>query len=97
MQNPNRVRALIGTFANGNPVAFHDPSGAGYRLLADAILRLDPVNSQVAARLTIALGASNRQDARRQGLMRAELARVLAAPGLSDGTREVAERSSVIG
>jgi aminopeptidase N len=95
MQNPNRVRALISTFANGNPVYFHDISGEGYRLLTDAILRLDPANSQVAARLTIALGAFARQDPQRQALMRAELARILATPGLSAGTREVAERSSV--
>ncbi len=76
------------------PGLFHDISGDGYRFLTDAILRLDPVNSQVAARLTIPLGAWSRQDARRQVLMRGELARILSAPGLSGATREVAERSA---
>ena len=32
LRNPNRVRALVGSFA-GNQVRFHDASGAGYRVL----------------------------------------------------------------
>ncbi|MBF0135111.1 MAG: aminopeptidase N [Magnetococcus sp. DMHC-1] len=49
--NPNRVRALIGGFANGNPYCFHHPSGQGYRFLGEWIMRLDRSNSQIAARL----------------------------------------------
>ena len=33
---------------------FHDPSGAGYRLLADWLIRLDPVNPQTTARMSTA-------------------------------------------
>src|SRR5690606_4250689 len=36
-RNPNRLRALVATFASMNPARFHDPSGAGYRFLADQI------------------------------------------------------------
>ena len=53
--NPNRVRAVLGTFASGNLLGFHRRDGAGYRLLADHVLDLDRRNPQVAARL--ALGA----------------------------------------
>jgi aminopeptidase N len=88
LRNPNRVRALVGSFAAGNPVRFHDASGAGYRFLADAVIALDRVNTQVAARMVSPLGAWKRQDATRGALMRAELQRILAQPGLSKGTYE---------
>ncbi len=83
-----------GAFAHSNPLHFHDASGEGYRFLADVILALDPLNSQVAARMTSPFGAWRRQDPARQALMRGELARILANPELSPGTREVAQRSA---
>ena len=88
LRNPNRVRALVGAFSAGNQVRFHDASGEGYRFLADAVIALDPVNGQTAARLVNPLGAWRRQNAARQALMRAELERILAAPKLSRGTYE---------
>jgi aminopeptidase N len=94
LRTPNRVRSVVSAFAHGNPLHFHDASGEGYRFLADAILELDPINGQVAARLTSPFGAWHRQSPDRQVLMRAELARILAKPDLSQGTREVAERSA---
>ena len=35
MANPNRVRSLIGSFAQGNPTQFNRPDGAGYEFVAD--------------------------------------------------------------
>ena len=55
MTNPNRLRALAGSFA-ANQIAFHNPSGRGYRLLADLIVEADTINPQVAARLVPPLG-----------------------------------------
>jgi aminopeptidase N len=52
--NPNRARALIGTFANANARGFHAPDGAGYRLVAEIIAAMDQRNPQVAARLATA-------------------------------------------
>ena len=52
--NPNRVRALIGAFAQANQTQFNRADGAGYDFLADTVLALDPKNPQVAARLTTA-------------------------------------------
>ena len=79
--NPNRVRAVLGAFAMANLPGFHRRDGAGYRLLADKVLELDRRNPQVAARLLGALGRWRRFDQGRQALMRAELERVVAAPG----------------
>ena len=93
LRNPNRVRALVGAFASGNAVRFHDASGEGYRFLADAVIALDPRNAQVAARIVTPLGNWRRQDAARQALMRAELERILATARLSKNTYEQVAKS----
>jgi aminopeptidase N len=92
-QNPNRMRALVGAFAQGNQVRFHDPSGAGYRLLADEVTALDPDNPTTAARLVQPLCAWRRYDKERQALMRVELERIIAAAGLSPNTYEMVSKS----
>ena len=88
LRNPNRARSLIGAFAAGNPRWFHDGSGEGYRFLADAVMAIDPINGATAARLVGPLGLWRRQAPERGALMRAELARIAALPGLSRGTEE---------
>jgi len=92
LRNPNRARSLIGAFATANPYRFHDPSGEGYRLLADAVLALDPVNASTAARLIGPLGLWRRQAPPLAALMRGELERILAAPNLSKGAFEKASK-----
>jgi aminopeptidase N len=92
IKNPNRVRALIGAFA-GNPAVFHDKSGAGYRLLADLVIKLDAINPQIAARLLTALGTWRRFDEQRQKLMRAELQRIHDIENLSQNSFEMASKS----
>jgi aminopeptidase N len=49
--NPNRLRALVSAFSDGNFTRFHDPAGEGYRLLADIVAHLDATNPQVGARM----------------------------------------------
>ena len=93
LRNPNRIRALVGAFAGANQVRFHDPKGAGYRFLADIVLRLDPANPQVAARIVGPLGQWRRMDTNRRALMKAELNRILALPGLSTNTYEMVSKS----
>lgn len=92
LRNPNRVRALYMAFA-ANPHAFHVASGEGYRMLADLILALDPINAQTAARMVPALGRWRRTEPVRAGLMKAELERILAHGGLSRDTYEQVSRS----
>ena len=93
IRNPNRVRALIGAFCQGNPARFHEPGGAGYRFLADRVLELDGINPQVAARLLNPLTRWRRYDERRRQLIKTELERVLAAEKLSRDVYEVASKA----
>ncbi|WP_295138399.1 aminopeptidase N [uncultured Reyranella sp.] len=92
-RNPNRVYSLIGAFASGNPVQFHQAGGAGYRFLADQVLATDRLNPQIAARLLGPLGSWRRYDAIRQDLMKRELQRIVAEPGLSRDVFEIASKS----
>ncbi|WP_172331604.1 aminopeptidase N [Mangrovicoccus sp. HB161399] len=90
-KTPNRFRAVIGGFA-ANPAGFHDPSGAGYRLVADWLIKLDPVNPQTTARMSTAFETWRRYDDDRRALMREELERILAAKDLSRDTAEMVSR-----
>jgi len=92
LRNPNRVRSLHMAFA-GNPKGFHAASGEGYRMIADVILALDPINPQTAARFVPALGRWRRIEPGRAALMKAELERIMAAGGLSRDTFEQVSRS----
>jgi aminopeptidase N len=91
-KNPNRVRALVVTFTQTNQLRFHDASGAGYVLLADEVIALDPINPTTAARLVQPLASWRRHDPAHQALMRRELERVLAVPDLSRNTYEMAAK-----
>lgn len=92
LSNPNRVRSLYGALT-GNQAAFHQADGAGYRLIADLVIALDPKNPQTAARMIPPLGRWKRFDEARATMMRAELQRILAQPGLSRDVTEQASKS----
>ena len=92
-KTPNRLRALVASFSQANPSAFHDPSGAGYRFLADQILSVDRFNPMVAARLIEPLGGFRRYKPELAALMKAELERVVATEGLSKNVYELASRA----
>jgi aminopeptidase N len=93
LKKPNKVRALVGTFASSNPLRYHAADGSGYAFHADRILELDPINPQVAARILAPLGRWQRMDGARQALMKRELARILQAPKLSRDVYEIASKS----
>ena len=92
LRNPNRVRALVGAFCHANQRRFHDASGRGYRLLREHVLAIDAFNPQSAARLLGAASRWRRLDAARGALLRGELERVLATPGLSKDCHEIAKK-----
>jgi aminopeptidase N len=92
LNNPNRVRSLVGAFSV-NQQQFHIASGEGYRFLADIIIALDPINPQTAAKLAPPLGRWRRFDEARQSLMRRELQRIVDTPGLSKDVFEQASKS----
>ncbi|MCA0928925.1 aminopeptidase N [Ruegeria profundi] len=90
-KNPNRFRSVISALAM-NHAGFHRPDGAGYELLADWLIRLDPVNPQTTARMCSAFQTWKRYDAERQGLMQAQLTRIAETPNLSRDTTEMVSR-----
>ena len=92
IRNPNKVRALIGAFAAGNPVRFHAADGSGYRFLAEQVLALDVLNPQIAARLLRVMSRWQRYDAGRQQHMREALSRIAAAK-VSKDVFEIASKS----
>ncbi|MFA7404605.1 MAG: aminopeptidase N [Pelobacteraceae bacterium] len=93
LTNPNRFRSLVAAFSQRNQVRFHDPSGAGYRFLADQLLRLIPVNPQVSARLLGPLTVWRRYEPGRSALMREQLQRIKDLPGLPRDVFEVVSKS----
>ncbi len=93
LTNPNRVRALIGAFANGNPTGFNGADGAGYRFIAETALKLDEINPQVAARLLSAFRSWRNLEAGRRALAKAALESVAAHERLSPDVRDIVARS----
>ena len=92
IENPNRVRALIGAFCHANQRRFHDASGEGYVFLSSYVLAIDAFNPQTAARLLGAASHWRRLDPARRALLRAELEHVRAAPKLSKDCYEVVSK-----
>ncbi|MBS0504567.1 MAG: aminopeptidase N [Proteobacteria bacterium] len=92
LSNPNRARSLVGAFS-ANQRGFHRGNGEGYRFLADNIIALDAINPQTAAKFVAPLGRWRRFDAARGTLMRAELERIVAQPGVSKDVFEQASKS----
>lgn len=93
LTNPNKVYALIRSFANANPLHFHAADGSGYHWVADQVLALDGINPQVASRVVSAFNRWKKYDTTRQGLMKAELQRILAKEGLSPDVFEIASKA----
>jgi aminopeptidase N len=93
MTNPNRVRALIGSFAQGNQTQFNRADGLGYDFVADSVLTLDAKNAQVAARLATAFRSWRSLEPARRARAEAALRRVAASPALSRDTVDIVQRS----
>jgi len=93
IKNPNRVRSLYSAFAMNNPVSFHAKDGSGYTLLVDAVITLNTINPQIAARLLTPLREWKRYTPDRQDKMKAGLERILATPDLAPDIFEIASKS----
>jgi aminopeptidase N len=91
--NPNRVRALIGTFAFTNPTGFGRADGEGYRFLAREILDIDQRNPQLAARILTSMRSWRALEPGRADFAHAALREIERAPGLSTDVRDIVERT----
>ncbi|OGO91949.1 MAG: aminopeptidase N [Coxiella sp. RIFCSPHIGHO2_12_FULL_42_15] len=94
IMNPNKVYSLLGGFGS-NLLRFHEKNGAGYAFLTDQVLKIDPSNPQVAARILQPLTRWGQVDEERQKLMKQQLARILKAEKLSSDVYEMAQKSLV--
>ncbi len=92
INNPNRCRSVYGAFAGSLP-AFHAPAGSGYKLIADAILTIDPKNSTVAAGMANGFKHYRRLPAQNKAAMKVELDRISETPDLSEGLREIISKT----
>ncbi len=92
LANPNRVRALIGGFA-ANQTQFNRADGAGFALLEEVVVFLDPTNPQIAARLLTAMRSWRSLEMVRRGHAEAMLRRIAAQPTLSPDVRDIVTRS----
>jgi aminopeptidase N len=89
LQNPNKVRALIGTFAASNPVNFNRPDGKGYDFVAKRVLELDRFNPQVAARLLSAFRSWKMLEPQRRRLAKKTLGHIAKTKPLSPDVVEI--------
>ncbi|WP_372881117.1 aminopeptidase N [Psychromonas sp.] len=81
--NPNRLRSLVGGFAQHNPYHFHAQDGSGYRFLTEQLIKLNKQNPQVAARLITPLIQFKRLDENRKSLIKEQLNRLLEIDDLA--------------
>jgi aminopeptidase N len=91
--NPNRLRALIGAFAQANQTQFNRADGEGYSFVADTVIALDRKNPQVAARLLAAFKSWRALEATRRACAEATLQRVAGQDGLSRDVKDIVSRS----
>ena len=89
LQNPNKVRALIGTFAASNPVNFNRPDGKGYDFVAKRVLELDRFNPQIAARLLSAFRSWKMLEPQRRRLAKKMLGHIAKTKPLSPDVVEI--------
>jgi len=92
LNNPNRVRSVIGAFAMRNLGQFHQINGQGYKFVAEQIIKLDVINSQIAARLVAPFSKWRKFDDARQNLMRTQLETIKNSPNLSPDVLEQVTR-----
>lgn len=91
--NPNRVRALVGSFSHFNTAQFHRQDGQGYALLGDLLIKLNAINPQNASRMLTPFMSWRRYDSTRSVAMKAQLERLANLDGLSDDLFEKVEKA----
>ncbi len=89
--NPNRLRALIGTFANVNRAQFAQISGDGFAFIIDVCKEIDKINPQSAAAILSAFESWKILEPKRRQLAKEELQR-LKKEKLSNNLNDILER-----
>jgi aminopeptidase N len=93
LNNPNRIRSVIGTFAMANQVRFNEVDGSGYEFVADFVLALDETNPQVAARLLGAFKSWGILESNRRAKAKDTIIRIARTATISKDVYEIATKS----
>ena len=93
---PNRVYALLRNFIGHNFSGFHAVSGDGYELAADAIVKLDDINPQVASRLATGFSTWRMFDMPRRASAQKAMQRILKKKPLSPDVYEIISRTLAV-
>ena len=93
LENPNKVRSLIGAFCSMNHYRFHVESGEGYRFLSENVIKLDRINPQVAARLLTPLVSYKKYSQKLKAMMEEQLRFLLMQQNLSTDVSEIVQKS----
>jgi aminopeptidase N len=90
-RNPNKVRALLGSFFNQNPSAFHQ--APVYAFWAEQVAAVDRINPSIAGRLARAMDRWRRLPESLQGAAKKALETLAQTPGLSRDVSEIVEKA----
>lgn len=89
---PNHIYSSVRAMAEGNLSVFHRKDGKGYQFLADAVIRVDRANPELAARIVKGFQDWKKFDPGRQMLMINNMNRIRNIEQLSEETREVLDK-----
>ncbi len=92
LNNPNKLRAVLGSFMAGNPIQFYAEDGSGFAFVGECLIDIDQRNPQLAARMALPLTRMVAYSDARQAQMRAVLEKVQKASS-SDDLREVVDKA----
>ncbi len=92
LKNPNRVRSVLSSFAFNNPTGFNARSGEGYRLVIKAIVSLDKINPQIAARILTAFRTHGSLEHQRRKSAITALEKLQENSELSTDVNEILDR-----
>ena len=93
INNPNKVRSLIGVFAGQNAFHFHNPDGSGYEFVAEQVVYLNDINPQIASRLVRTLMRWGKYTQPCGEKMREQLEVIAAHKNLSKDVYEIVSKS----
>ena len=91
--NPNKIRALISTFSRFNQLRFHAGDGSGYEFISEQVLRLDPLNPQIAARPVSVFNNWEKFTETNKTKMNYQLQKIVKTPKLSGDVFEIVSKA----
>jgi aminopeptidase N len=91
--NPNRIYALLMSFAAGNQSGFNRADGGGYDFVAEVVANVDAANPAVAARLLTSFRTWRSMEADRRAKAEAALRRIASKAKLSPDVSDIVTRS----